>query len=188
MSFRLLALIAAVALLIGVVLLAGSQHEGGVAAGLAAPLRDPGYAARQARLIQTGEDGQALYTLDAQQIQQQPDRGTVDLEQVKLGFRDSGGNQWTARAARGQLTQASGVVQLEGSVQVEGLAPDNGAPAEITTEHLAFDTRAQIVSTRDPVTVLMSGRELHAQGLLASLKEHHLQLESDVHGSFARSP
>ena len=118
----------------------------------------------------------------------QIDQGTVDLQQVRLGFRDSTGTEWTALAERGQLTQASGVVQLAGNVRVHGLAPDSGEPAEITSEHLAFDTRAQLVSTRDPVTVLMSGRELHAQGLLAGLKERHLQLESGVHGSFSRLP
>ena len=40
------------------------------------------------------------------------------------------------------------------------------------------------ITTHDPVTLLMSGRQLHAQGLVASLKERHVQLESAVHGSF----
>src|SRR4029077_2048096 len=88
------------------------------------PLHGPGYAARKARLIQTGPDGQPLYTLDAAQIQQQPNQGTVDLQQVLLGFRDTSGNAWTARADRGQLSQGSGVVQLEGDVQVVGALPD----------------------------------------------------------------
>jgi hypothetical protein len=30
----------------------------------------------------------------------------------------------------------------------------------------------------------VSGRQLHAQGLVASLRERHVQLESAVHGSF----
>jgi len=76
------------------------------------------------------------------------------------------------------------VVQLEGDVRVVGALPDSGEPAEISTEHLAFDTQAQIVTTHDPVTLLMSGRKLHAQGLVARLKERHVQLESAVHGSF----
>jgi LPS export ABC transporter protein LptC len=183
MTYRLLVLLAVTGLVVGIVMLSGPQREG--APSFAGGTRhDPGYSARQARLIQTGPDGQPLYTLDAAQIQQQPDQGTVQLQQVQLGFRDSGGNRWTARADRGELSQQSGVVQLAGAVRVVGLVPDSGSPAEILSEHLAFDTRAQVVTTRDPVSVLMSGRELHAQGLIANLKERHLQLESDVHGSF----
>jgi LPS export ABC transporter protein LptC len=185
--YRSLALLALAALIVGVVVLSGPQREGGVRS-VTGPPHDPGYAARQAHLIQTGADGQPVYTLDAAQIQQRPDRGTVDLQQVQLGFRDANGNRWTARADRGELAQDTGVVQLAGSVRVNGSVPDSGQPAEISSEHLAFDTRAQIVSTHDPVTLLMSGRQLHAHGLVASLKERHLQLESDVHGSFSSLP
>ncbi len=183
MTYRLLAILALVALIVGVVVLSGPQRES-TAPATVGPLHDPGYAARKARLIQTGADGRALYTLDAAQIQQQPNQGTVDLQQVQLGFHDTSGTQWTARADRGRLTQESGVVQLEGGVRVAGALPDTGEPAEISTEHLSLDTQSQIVTTRDPVTLLVSGRALHAQGLIARLKERHVQLESAVHGSF----
>jgi len=187
MIYRLLAILALVALIVGVVVLSGPQRES-TAPATVGPLHDPGYAARKARLIQTGPDGKPLYTLDAAQIQQQPNQGTVDLQQVLLGFRDTSGNPWTARADRGQLAQGSGVVQLEGDVRVVGALLDSGETAEIATEHLAFDTQAQIVTTHAPVTLLMSGRKLHAQGLVASLKERHVQLESAVHGSFSSVP
>jgi LPS export ABC transporter protein LptC len=187
MIYRLLAILAVVALIVGVVVLSGPQRENNAPASVA-PLHDPGYAARKARLIQTGSDGRALYTLDAAQIQQQPNQGTVDLQQVQLGFRDTSGTQWTARADRGQLTQGSGVVQLEGGVRVAGSLPDSGEPAEISAEHLSFDTQSQIVTTRDLVTLLVSGRQLHARGLIARLKERHVQLESAVHGSFSSVP
>ena len=143
MIYRLLAILALVALIVGVVVLSGPQRES-TAPATVGPLHDPGYAARKARLIQTGPDGQPLYTLDAAQIQQQPDQDTVDLQQVQLGFRDTSGNPWTARADRGQLTQGSGVVQLEGGVRVVGSLPDSGEPAEIHTERLAFDTEGRL--------------------------------------------
>jgi len=183
MTYRLLASLALVALIVGVVVLSGAQRESAAPATVG-PLHDPGYAARRARLIQTGSDGRALYTLDAAQIQQQPNQGTVDLQQVQLGFRDTSGTEWTARADRGELTQESGVVRLEGGVRLAGVLPDTGERAEISTERLAFDTQSQIVTTLDAVTLLVSGRELHAQGLIARLKERQVQLESAVHGSF----
>lgn len=184
MTYRVMVMLALLTLIVGVVLLSGPRPESGTPVARGAPLHDPGYSAMRARLIQTGADGRPLYTLDAAQIQQQPDAGTVELTQVQLMFRDTGGNAWTARAAHGELAQQSGVVELAGDVHVSGTLPDSVDTAEIFTEHLAFDTNAQLLATRDPVMLLMSGRQLSAQGMVASLKERHVQLESAVHGSF----
>jgi LPS export ABC transporter protein LptC len=76
------------------------------------------------------------------------------------------------------------VVQLDGDVHVAGTLPGTDEPVEITSEHLAFDTGEQVVTTQAPVTIVMSGRELEARGLIASLKERHVHLESAVHGAF----
>jgi LPS export ABC transporter protein LptC len=184
MIYRLVALAALLALIVGLVVLTAPQPESVARAATGQPLHDPGYSAVQARLVQTGADGLPIYTLDAAEIQQQPDRGVVELQQVRLGFRDADGNQWTARAAHGELAQGSGVVQLQGDVHVNGTLPGTGEPTEITSERLAFDTDAQIVTTQTPVTIVMSGRELQARGLVANLKERHVHLESAVHGSF----
>jgi LPS export ABC transporter protein LptC len=184
MTYRLVAMLALLALIVGLVILTGPQREP-VAPGVPGGVRrDPGYSALNARLIQTGADGRAVYTLDAAQIQQQPDTALVDLQQVKLGFRDVSGNEWTARALHGELAQDSGIVQLDGNVQIDGVLPGTDDAAQMNSEHLAFDTNAQIVTTHDPVTLVMSGRELHATGMVADLKERHVQLESVVHGSF----
>src|SRR6516162_1216336 len=139
MTYRLIALLALLALIVGIVLLSGPQRESVAPASAGEPLHDPGYSATNARLIQTGADGRPVYTLDAAQIQQQPNDGLVQLQQVQLGFRDASGNQWTARAARGQLAQNSGVVKLDGDVHVEGTLPGSNDAAEITSEHLSFD-------------------------------------------------
>jgi len=186
MTYRVIVLLALLALTVGMVLLSAPQHENTTPSSAGAPAHDPGYSAQQARLVQTGTDGRPIYTLDAVQIQQQPNDGIVELQQVKLGFRDTSGNEWTARAVHGQLVQGSGVVRLSGDVHVNGLFPGTEQPAEMTTEHLAFDTRTEVVATRDPVTLAMSGRTLNAQGMVASLKEGHVQLESAVHGTFRR--
>jgi lipopolysaccharide export system protein LptC len=184
MIYRLLPVLALITLIIGVVVLSGPQREPAATATVGETVRDPGYAARNARLIQTGPDGQPLYTLDATQIQQQPDAGTVVMQQVQLGFRDAAGNHWTASGAHGEMGQDTGVIELDGAVHVTGIVPGSQDPADITSEHLSFDTNAQLVTTHDPVTILMSGRQLEAQGLVANLKEQRVQLESAVHGSF----
>ena len=184
MIYRLLAALAVVGLIVGVIFLSGPPREAVAPSAAGTTAHDPGYAARDARLVQTGPDGQPLYTLNASEISQQPDQSTVQLTQVRLGFRAQGGDQWTARAQHGELGQDTGVVQLDGAVQVAGLLPGTQDPAEIATEHLSFDTRTQVASTHDAVTLTLSGHELHAVGLVARLKEGHVQLESAVHGSY----
>ena len=182
--YRLLAVVAFVALLIGVVVLSGGERETAAPNVVEGLPPDPGYSAKKARLIQTGADGAPLYTVDAEEVQQRPAEDTVDLEQVVLGFKDPSGDDWTARAAHGTLAQNSGIVNLSGAVHATGTVAGTGEPADITTEHLTFDTNTQVASTRDPVTLLMSGRKLEAEGLVANLKERHVQLESAVHGTY----
>jgi LPS export ABC transporter protein LptC len=183
MSYRLTLFAAALALALFIIMLSEPQREASAPA-VPVPLHDPGYSARKARLVQTGADGQPIYTLDAAQIQQQPDSGLIDMQQVQFGFRDANGNAWTARALRGELAENSGVVQLDGDVHVNGTLPGTEDPATFLSEHVTFDTHTQVVATHDPVTLVTSGRELKAIGMVASLKERHVQLESAVHGSF----
>ena len=184
MSYRIAAILAVLGLIVGVVLLSGPQRASVAPSAAGAPSRDLGYAASGARLVQTGADGQPLYTLDAAQISQLPDQSTVQLEKVQMGFRAADGGHWTARAQRGELGQSTGVVQLDGAVHVAGLLPGTDDQAEISTEHLSFDTRSEIVTTPDPVTLTVSGHALHARGLIAQLKEGRVQLESAVHGFY----
>jgi LPS export ABC transporter protein LptC len=184
MIYRLLAILAFVALLVGVVVLSGGEREGAAPVTVEGTSADPGYSAKQARLVQTGADGQPVYTLDAQEVQQQPEQSTIDMQQVVFGFKDSSGDQWTARAKHGELAQNSGIVNLDGAVHVTGILPGTTDAADIMTEHLAFDTNTQIVTTSDAVTLIMSGRKLDANGMTANLKERHVQLESAVHGIY----
>jgi lipopolysaccharide export system protein LptC len=184
MIYRVLAIVAFVAVIVGAVLLSGQQRETTTQTTVDEPMQGLGYAARKAELIETGPDGHPVYRLIADLIRQLPDRDIVDLEQVQLIFRDATGNQWIARSKRGEVGQNTGKVELTGDVHVAGVLPGTEQPAEILTDRLAFDSYAQILSTHDPVTLEWSGHRLNAQGLLASLKDHRLQLESAVHGIF----
>jgi len=183
-TYRATAVAAIVAVLVALVLLAGPPHGVGIPGAGVAPPTDPGYAAEDARLVQTGADGQPLYTLDAAVIRQRPDTDRVDLEGVKLAFRDPEGGAWTARAARGQLAEDSDHVRLEGDVHVDGTLPGSTEPAGFLSESIDVDTRAQLVTTSAPVTFVTAGRAINATGMVARLKERRVQLESDVHGSF----
>ena len=62
--------------------------------------------------------------------------------------------------------------------------PKIGRTADLATEKLSVDTHEDIISTSEPVTVNSVGRQLKSKGMVATLKEHHLVLESNVRGTF----
>lgn len=183
MIFRILAALLVGALIAGSFWLGGEQHETTATTTVEAANAELGYSARNAVLVETGADGQPLYTLNADVIRQHPGEG-VEFEQVQMSFRDSNGQIWNGRADQGELTTESGKIDLAGNVHVNGLLPGSAQPAELETEQLSVDTRENIISTAEPVTVNSTGRLLKSKGLLANLNEHHLTLQSSVRGTF----
>ena len=184
MIYRLFAVLTIVAVIVASVLLSRQQGSTPTSTRVQENAFNEGYSASDAKLVETGVDGRPLYTLNAATIRQLPDEGQVQLTQVQMTFRDTDGNPWTVTADRGQLEQAAQQVQLEGNVHVAGTLPASG-PAQISTAALSVDIPGDIVSTKDPVQMVWSGRPLSSVGLIANLKDHRVQLESDVHGTFS---
>lgn len=185
MIYRLFAVLTIVAVIVASLLL--SRQQGGAPASTSVQENafNEGYSASDARLVQTGADGHPLYTLNAATIRQLPDEGQVQLTQVQMSFRDTDGNPWTVTADRGELEQAAQQVQLAGNVHVSGTLTSSGT-AQIATAALSVDLRGDIVSTKEPVQMIWSGRPLSSVGLIANLKDHRVQLESAVHGTFSQ--
>lgn len=181
MIYRIFAVLVFIVVIGGTIFFGGQQNET-TAPTVVEELHDPGYAARDAKLVQTGMDGHPLYTVDADVMRQQPNDNTIELEQATLGFYDANGALWTARGEQGEVGQNTGVVELSGNVHVNGTPQGTLQPAEIVTNRLAFDTNTKIASTREPVTLTWSGQEIKGRGMRATLNDGHVQLESVVHG------
>lgn len=181
MMYRIFATLVFIVVIGGTIVFGGQQTET-IAPTVVEEPRDPGYAAHDAKLVQTGPDGHPLYTLNADVIRQQPNDNTVELEHATLGFNDANGSLWTARGEHGEVGQNSGIVTLSDNVHVEGTPQGTQQPAEITTSRLTFDTNTKIASTKDPVTFTWSGQETKGKGMRASLNDGRVQLESSVHG------
>ncbi|MGQ0836778.1 MAG: LPS export ABC transporter periplasmic protein LptC [Gammaproteobacteria bacterium] len=184
MMGRILTVLVVLAVIAGSLLLGRSRQTAAPTVADAGDAPGSGYAARDAEVVETGADGRPLYTLHADLIEQKPDEATVELERVEMDYRDANGNRWRARAEEGRILEDASRVELMGSVRVVGTPPGDYEDASIATERLTFDTQREIVTSREPVTLTWSGRELRARGLVADLKAQHVRLESDVHGSF----
>jgi LPS export ABC transporter protein LptC len=143
---------------------------------------EQGYSATDAQVVETGADGLPMYTLQAKQVQQEPDANLVNLTTVHMTFRDQSGGQWQGRSDHAQVQQDSEQIDLSGSVDVSGLFAGNDQPAHVLTDTLHVDTRTDIISTQAAVTLLWGGYVVDAIGLIVNIKNDHLKLESQVHG------
>lgn len=160
---------------------------------------DPGYAARDAQIVETGYDGQERYRLNAAFIRQQGESGVIELDQIEMHYHPAAqgdvageqpvrpvrpGDVWNLRADRGVVRANGDDVQLTGNVQVTGPAPGSGVPLKLTTERMRINTPTEFIETDAPVSLVWSGHTLTGVGMQADLKAGKLRLESDVHGEF----
>ena len=161
-----------------------TEGQRGTANVASVTLPDAGYAARDVRVVETGTDGKPMYTLQAATIQQDPATNIITLQQVHMAFHDVYGGAWNATADQGRAQPASSKIDLKGHVDIKGNFAGVPQPAHILTDVLAVDTRADVIHTAAPVALDWNGNIVHAHGLTASLKDHHVRLEADVHGQF----
>jgi LPS export ABC transporter protein LptC len=145
---------------------------------------DQGYSALGATVVETGADGLPMYTLQAQQVQQDPDSNLVNLTSVHMTFRDPSGGQWQARSDKAVAQQDSAQIDLSGAVDVSGLFAGTDQPAHMLTDTLHVDTHGDIIRTRSAVTLRWAGYVVDGRGLVVNIKDHNVKLESEVHGHF----
>jgi LPS export ABC transporter protein LptC len=161
---------------------------------------DPGYAARDAEVIETGYDGREQYRLKASVIRQQTESGVINLEDLEMNYHANAqtrlpgeapaptsavGEVWHLTSDRGQVRADGSDVQLSGNVRVTGPAPGTGEALSLTTDNMRVNTPTQFIETKAPVKLRWSGHEITARGMQADLKAGKLRLESDVNGHFA---
>jgi len=172
----------------------GSDDNEADAANAAAP--DPGYAARDAQLIETGYDGRERYRLDARLIRQKTESGVIELEDLSMNYHiesaaetpdaspASAADVWHLTSERGEVRSNGDDVQLSGNVRVTGPTPGSGEPLSLATDNMRINTPTQFLETKAPVKLRWSGHEINARGMEADLKAGTLRLESDGHGHF----
>ncbi len=145
---------------------------------------DPGYAARDAEIIETGADGRERYRLIAALIHQRPTEDSVQLESIRMEYRTEAQDLWKVSAQSGQVLQSGDRIELNGKVRVVGPLPESRGQVELATERLRFDTRAERVESDAPVVFTWEGQQLRAHGITANLKDGRVQLKSKVDGRF----
>jgi LPS export ABC transporter protein LptC len=185
----------AVAYLFGI---GGRDDNGADATSATAP--DPGYAARDAQVIETGYDGRERYRLNARVIRQRTESGVIELEQLAMDYHVDAQDKlpgesasavkgpadvWHLTSDHGQVRANGDDVELNGNVRVVGPAPGSGEPLSLTTESMRINTPTEFIETSAAVKLRWAGHEIDARGMQADLKAGTLRLESDVNGHFS---
>jgi LPS export ABC transporter protein LptC len=195
---RSLAYVAVLAVVAAAYFIGRAGRENNGADDTAGQTPDPGYAAHDAVIIETGYDGRERYRLNAKVIRQETETGVIELETLEMNYHPgaqpgvAGESQpaaadkeiWNLKSDRGLVRADGDDVQLQGNVRVTGSAPGSGLPLSMTTSELRINTPTEFIETKAPVKVTWSGLELNAKGLTADLKAGTLRLESEVHGKF----
>ena len=189
MIYRLLILLGLVLVAVAVWLTLAPRHAEPVAAQASGPVAaEQGYSARDASVVETGPDGLALYTLQAHELQQNPDTDMINLTIVHMTDRDSAGGQWQGRSDTAVVQQDSSQIDLAGAIDLTGTFAGNSHPLHILTDKLHVDTQTEIISNsaRSPVTITWAGVIAEARGLQVNVKNSTVELKAGVHGQVAQ--
>ena len=160
-----------------------------------ARVRDPGYSATDARIVETDASGTPRYTLSAATIRQDPVSLEVALEQIASGgsdpfaqvtlhLREGQDEGWRLTARSGRMPEDASRIELLGDVQVSGTLGRGAEPLEIRTEALSYEMAPGLARSDEDVVIRLSGKRLQARGIEANLKQRQVRLESKVHGQF----
>jgi LPS export ABC transporter protein LptC len=195
---RLLGYAAVIAVIAGAYFIGRSGRGDAEADATAIVPPDPGYAAKDAVVVETGFDGRERYRLNAKVIRQQMDSSVIDIEGLEMEYHPGAQDRvpgearnpaadsetWHLTSDRGQVRAEGDDVELNGNVKVTGRAPGSGDLLTLDTEVMRINTPTEFIQTDAPVKLTWSGHKLDAVGMQADLKAGTLRLESKVHGIF----
>jgi LPS export ABC transporter protein LptC len=145
-----------------------------------------GYYLRGARLLGSDDSGNITYTVSADTAEELPLESALELRGVAIEYAPENDVAWEISAARATAPKAGDHLDLTGSVELRSKPSDGTAPIVIVTDRLRFTPDQFSAESADPVELRLGDRALSAVGFKAHLKDDSVELESEVHGRFAR--
>lgn len=144
---------------------------------------ESGYYFKNARILGTGPDGQLLYEIRADYARQQEDQA-IKFEQVQINYSESASVPWTIDAESATISDDQQQIKLSGNVRALSTNGFSGKDTEITTQFLQLEPATFSATTDQRVQIRIGERKLMATGMLASLQENKLELQSNISGKF----
>lgn len=142
-----------------------------------------GYYLSSARILGTGPDGSLLYEIEAVRAEQRRDE-RIEFSDVRINYSPESQVPWTIYADTATIYPDQQRVLLAGHVRAVSDEGFSGDETEIRTPRLELDPQAYVAETEARVQIRIGSRSLTATGMLASLNENRLELQSNVSGRF----
>ena len=142
-----------------------------------------GFYLKSARILGTDEQGQLLYEIEADFVEQQTNN-EIAMRNVQISYAVNSQVPWTINADAATISEDQSLLRLSGhviAVSNEGFA---GQVTEIRAPQLDIEPTTYKAETDSRVQIRIGSRSLTATGMLALLQENRLHLRSNVNGKF----
>ncbi len=143
-----------------------------------------GYYLKQVRILGTGEDGTALYDIEAEHAEQKEDK-RIEFTDVRIRYSPDSDVPWVVNADQATLREGAPRITLRGHVQILNSGTSSEGDTEIRTRYLELDPERFIAETNERVQIRFGVRSVTATGMLASLNDDKIELKSNVRGKIA---
>lgn len=142
-----------------------------------------GFYLKSARILGTDLDGQLLYEIEADFVEQK-ESNEIAMQNVQISYTTDSQVPWTISADEATISEDQSLVRLSGHVIAVSDAGFEGRVTEIRAPHLDIEPTIYRARTDSRVQIRIGSRSLTATGMLALLQENQLQLRSNVSGKF----
>ena len=143
-----------------------------------------GYYARGARVSGTDDQGRLTYRIFAERLVELPGDQRLQLTGVSMDYWPAEERAWSLSAASAEYARDGSLLDLMGGVEVRSAPTDGSKPLTIATEKLLFSPDTSSAESDAAFVIHVGDMQWTGVGLRTLLKEHTLELESQVHGTF----
>jgi len=162
----------------------------------------PDYELAHARLARFDAHGRLEAVIDGDRMRHYPVTQTVQIDAMQLAMRHPDGRRVLAQAREGEWSEGRGLASLSGQADVRladagvvlpAQAAELGARGDVGVtrilgERLDLDTRARVLTSQQPVTVLREGSTVLAQTLRHDEPAGLTDLGGRVQGRLVSAP
>lgn len=145
-----------------------------------------GYYLRAARMLGTDEQGRIAYRILADNLEELPEQQRLKLDGVRIEYLPPDADSWLISAAAGSAPKDGSELALNGNVTLRNEPRNGGKPIVIAAETLRFFPNTSSAESETPVIISVGDWRVEAGRFRTLLKGDVVELESKVHGKFAR--
>lgn len=145
-----------------------------------------GYYLHAARMLGTDEQGRVAYRILADSLEELPQQQRLKLDGVRIEYLPPEAGRWLISATAGTAPKDGSELELNGNVTLRSEPRDGGKAVVIAAETLRFFPDTSSAESETPVTISVGDWRVEAGRFRTLLKGDVVELESKVHGKFAR--